>query len=78
MREDVDLRPAGEIERRAVRQEIETGLGKGAPPLTGEAAVELLNGFFDCLVPPIEREGGEVLKYLEEGQSVSADYRRYI
>lgn len=35
--------------------------------LTPEAAVELLNGYFDCLVPPIEAEGGEVLKYLGDG-----------
>ncbi|TDR94703.1 adenylate cyclase [Enterovirga rhinocerotis] len=35
--------------------------------LTPEAAVELLNTFFDCLVPPIEAEGGEVLKYLGDG-----------
>lgn len=35
--------------------------------LTPEEAVELLNVFFDCLVPAIEREGGEVLKYLGDG-----------
>ncbi|GJE60865.1 adenylate/guanylate cyclase domain-containing protein [Methylobacterium trifolii] len=35
--------------------------------MTPEEAVELLNIFFDCLVPPIEREGGEVLKYLGDG-----------
>ncbi|GJE54138.1 adenylate/guanylate cyclase domain-containing protein [Methylobacterium thuringiense] len=35
--------------------------------LTPEEAVELLNHFFDCLVPAIEREGGEVLKYLGDG-----------
>ncbi|WP_375461232.1 adenylate/guanylate cyclase domain-containing protein [uncultured Enterovirga sp.] len=35
--------------------------------LSPEAAVELLNGFFDCLVPPIEQEGGEVLKYMGDG-----------
>ena len=35
--------------------------------LTPEQAVELLNHFFDCLVPAIEREGGEVLKYLGDG-----------
>jgi adenylate cyclase len=32
-----------------------------------ERAVELLNTFFDCLVPPIDAEGGEVLKYLGDG-----------
>ncbi|HEY0570409.1 MAG TPA: adenylate/guanylate cyclase domain-containing protein, partial [Enterovirga sp.] len=35
--------------------------------LEPEKAVELLNTFFDCLVPPIEAEGGEVLKYLGDG-----------
>ena len=30
-------------------------------------AVELMNDFFDCLVPPIESRGGEVLKYLGDG-----------
>ena len=32
--------------------------------LSPEEAVQLLNGYFDCLVPPIEAEGGEVLKYI--------------
>ena len=35
--------------------------------LRPEEAVQLLNEFFDCLVPPIEAEGGEVLKYLGDG-----------
>ena len=35
--------------------------------MTPEEAVTLLNIFFDCLVPSIEREGGEVLKYLGDG-----------
>jgi adenylate cyclase len=35
--------------------------------LEPEKAVELLNTFFDCLVPPIEAEGGEILKYLGDG-----------
>ena len=35
--------------------------------LAPEAAVELLNAYFDCLVPPIEAEGGEVLKYMGDG-----------
>ena len=35
--------------------------------LSPESAVELLNTYFDCLVPPIEDEGGEVLKYLGDG-----------
>ena len=35
--------------------------------LEPEAAVELLNTFFDCLVPPIEQEGGEILKYMGDG-----------
>ncbi len=32
-----------------------------------EGAVALLNRYFDCLVPPIEAEGGEVLKYMGDG-----------
>lgn len=32
-----------------------------------EEAVALLNRYFDCLVPPIEAEGGEVLKYMGDG-----------
>ncbi len=32
-----------------------------------EETVALLNAFFDCLVPPIEAEGGEVLKYMGDG-----------
>jgi adenylate cyclase len=35
--------------------------------LSPEQAVEFLNTYFDCLVPPIEDEGGEVLKYLGDG-----------
>jgi adenylate cyclase len=35
--------------------------------LTPEASVELLNAYFDCLVPPIEAESGEVLKYMGDG-----------
>ena len=41
-----------------------TSISSGLSP---EAAVDLLNKFFDCLVPPIEAEGGEVLKYLGDG-----------
>jgi adenylate cyclase len=32
-----------------------------------EQSVELLNGYFDCLVPPIVAEGGEILKYMGDG-----------
>src|SRR3954452_11957510 len=35
--------------------------------LSPEEAVQLLNGYFDYLVPPIETEGGEVLKYMGDG-----------
>ncbi len=35
--------------------------------ITPEESVELLNAYFDCLVPPIEAEGGEVLKYMGDG-----------
>ena len=40
MGEDVDLRPAGEIEHCAVRQEIEARLGEAGPPLALEPLVE--------------------------------------
>jgi adenylate cyclase len=35
--------------------------------LPGEAVIGLLNGYFDCLVPPIEAHGGEVLKFVGDG-----------
>jgi adenylate cyclase len=35
--------------------------------LSPEASVELLNAYFDCLVPPIDAEGGEILKYMGDG-----------
>ena len=35
--------------------------------LVPEAAVDILNAYYDCLVPPIESAGGEVLKYLGDG-----------
>ncbi len=40
---------------------------RNSSSLSPEAAVELLNDYFDCLVPPIEDEGGEVLKYMGDG-----------
>jgi adenylate cyclase len=43
------------------------GYTRTASKLTPEGTVELLNALFDCLVPPIEDEGGEVLKYLGDG-----------
>jgi adenylate cyclase len=44
-----------------------------AATLSPEEAVQLLNGYFDCLVPPIEAEGGEVLKYM--GDRLMAIFR---
>ena len=35
--------------------------------LPGEAVIGLLNSYFDCLVPPIEAHGGEVLKFVGDG-----------
>jgi adenylate cyclase len=32
-----------------------------------QALIAVLNRFFDCLVPPIEGEGGEVLKFMGDG-----------
>ena len=41
-----------------------TALADRVPP---QALIELLNRFYDCLVPPIEAEGGEVLKFMGDG-----------
>ncbi|MEZ5924498.1 MAG: adenylate/guanylate cyclase domain-containing protein [Hyphomicrobiaceae bacterium] len=38
-----------------------------ATRLADEESVDLLNAYFDCFVPAIERRGGEVLKYLGDG-----------
>jgi adenylate cyclase len=35
--------------------------------LPGAQVIELLNAYFDCLIPPIEDHGGEVLKFLGDG-----------
>jgi adenylate cyclase len=43
------------------------GYTRTSSRLSPEGAVALLNDYFDCLVPPIEEEGGEVLKYLGDG-----------
>lgn len=35
--------------------------------MTAERAAELLNCYYDCVVPPIEQSGGEVLKFIGDG-----------
>ena len=35
--------------------------------MSGEETVALLNRYFDCVVPPIEAAGGDVLKYMGDG-----------
>lgn len=35
--------------------------------MSAEEATALLNDFFDCIVPPVEAQGGEVLKFLGDG-----------
>lgn len=35
--------------------------------MSGEETVELLNRYFDCVVPPIEETEGDVLKYMGDG-----------
>ncbi|WP_162906899.1 adenylate/guanylate cyclase domain-containing protein [Algihabitans albus] len=35
--------------------------------MSAEDTVALLNRYFDCVVPPIERRGGQVLKYIGDG-----------
>ena len=42
MREDVDLRPAGEIERGAARQEMEACLRQFQPTFADQAALQLV------------------------------------
>jgi adenylate cyclase len=41
-----------------------TNLGDQLP---GDRVLSLLNSYFDCLVPPIEEHGGEVLKFMGDG-----------
>lgn len=41
-----------------------TGLSDRLP---GEQVIDLLNGYFDALVPAIEAAGGEVLKFMGDG-----------
>ena len=43
------------------------GFTKRADTMAPAALIELLNLFFDNLVPPIEAEGGEVLKFMGDG-----------
>lgn len=43
------------------------GFTKRADTMEPEALIGLLNLFFDKLVPPIEAEGGEVLKFMGDG-----------
>ncbi len=35
--------------------------------MSPEEATGLLNAYYDCLVPPIEKQGGEVLKFIGDG-----------
>jgi adenylate cyclase len=43
------------------------GFTRRADTMAPEALIELLNHFYDQLVPPIEAEGGEVLKFMGDG-----------
>jgi adenylate cyclase len=43
------------------------GFTKLADTIPAQALIERLNVFFDCLVPAIEAEGGEVLKFIGDG-----------
>jgi hypothetical protein len=40
MREDVDVFPAGDVEQRALRQEVEAGAGEAVTPLADQHLVE--------------------------------------
>ncbi|WP_406644860.1 adenylate/guanylate cyclase domain-containing protein [Aliisedimentitalea scapharcae] len=35
--------------------------------MSARAATDLLNAYFDCVVPPVEEAGGEVLKFMGDG-----------
>ena len=41
-----------------------TSLSDALPP---SAVIETLNRYFDCVIPPIKRHGGEVLEFLGDG-----------
>lgn len=41
--------------------------------MAAEAATELVNQYYDCIVPPVDSRGGEVLKYI--GDAVMAIFR---
>ncbi len=59
----------GDSER--IRAAILLGDLRGFTQLTNERPAEevigLLNAYFDCVVPPIEAHGGEVLKFMGDG-----------
>jgi adenylate cyclase len=35
--------------------------------IAGEGVIQLLNGYFDCLVPALQGQGGQVLKFIGDG-----------
>ena len=43
------------------------GFTRMANERPGEEVIGLLNAYFDCVVPPIEAHGGEVLKFMGDG-----------
>ena len=43
------------------------GFTSAADKLPGKRVVERLNDYFDCIVQPLEEEGGQVLKFLGDG-----------
>jgi adenylate cyclase len=65
---------AGQIRRghtEAIRAAIWLSDLRGFTELSdrtpGPVLIELLNRYFDCQVPPIQAQGGEVLKYMGDG-----------
>ena len=50
------------------------GFTKLTDRLPPERVIERLNAFFDCLLPAIEAEGGDVLKFMGDG--VAGDFSR--
>ena len=73
-REPGELIMKGQIRRGDVRtvngtlMEVDlrdfTGLSDALAP---SEVIETLNHYFDCIIPPIKRHGGEILEFLGDG-----------
>jgi adenylate cyclase len=61
------LRAGGERLRAVIMMTDLRGFTGLSDRLPGEQVIELLNEYFDAVVPPIEKRRGEVLKFLGDG-----------